>query len=134
VNSDPQGADIYVDDKFVGNTPSTLELTQGNHAMRVEASGYEPWVRELQVGAGNEVDTSAETEIEEMRPCTPIGDTVPKCPFVETSRYVQRQQSFARQLRRSLATVIADRHPFRCCLLFFGFLNEASVTLHSSIL
>ena len=55
MNSDPQGADIYVDDKFVGNTPSTLELTQGNHAMRVEASGYEPWVRELEVAAGNEV-------------------------------------------------------------------------------
>lgn len=55
LNSDPQGADIYVDDKFVGDTPSTLELTQGNHTMHVEASGYEPWVRDLEVAAGNEV-------------------------------------------------------------------------------
>jgi S1-C subfamily serine protease len=45
VASDVGSADIFVDDKFVGNTPSTLTLPAGPHKVRVEASNRAPWSR-----------------------------------------------------------------------------------------
>lgn len=49
VSSDPAGADIYVDDKFVGNTPSVLHLTAGTHQIKIQASGKKTWERQLDV-------------------------------------------------------------------------------------
>lgn len=49
VGSDPPGADIYVDGKFVGQTPSTLRLTSGSHHIAVQAQGKQTWERDLDV-------------------------------------------------------------------------------------
>jgi serine protease Do len=49
MNSDPQGAEIYVDGKFVGDTPSILPLTTGTHNIVVKAEGKKPWERNLEV-------------------------------------------------------------------------------------
>lgn len=49
ITSDPSGADIYVDGAFVGNTPSTLHLSVGEHAIRIETEGKNPWERQLDV-------------------------------------------------------------------------------------
>lgn len=57
--SDPQGADIYVDKKFVGSTPSLIELAPGSHSIRIEAQGRKPWTRVLEVTAGNKVTIQA---------------------------------------------------------------------------
>ena len=57
--SEPQNADIYVDGKFVGNTPSTLALPPGSHEIRVEAGGFKPWTRELASTAGSTVTIHA---------------------------------------------------------------------------
>src|ERR1700730_8669731 len=43
VSSNTEGADIYVDERFVGNTPSTLTLASGAHKVRVEAPGRVAW-------------------------------------------------------------------------------------------
>jgi hypothetical protein len=39
VSSEPSGADLYVDGKFMGNTPSQIQLAAGSHNVRIEASG-----------------------------------------------------------------------------------------------
>lgn len=53
IGSDPPGADIYVDGKFVGETPSTLQLAAGMHHLEVKAAGRESWERDLEVLKGS---------------------------------------------------------------------------------
>lgn len=55
------GADIEVDGSFMGNTPSVIELTPGDHVVTVKKSGYKPWERKLKV-TGGEIHLSAELE------------------------------------------------------------------------
>jgi PEGA domain len=57
--SEPPGADIYVDGKFVGNTPSSLALPAGSHEIRVEAGKFKPWTRTLDSTAGSTVTIHA---------------------------------------------------------------------------
>ncbi len=49
VSSDPPGAEIYVDGKFVGQTPSTIELPAGSHHVEVKSRGRQEWARDLDV-------------------------------------------------------------------------------------
>ena len=49
VTSETEGAEIYADGHFVGQTPSTIRLTTGAHRIEVRAAGHEPWVRNLDV-------------------------------------------------------------------------------------
>jgi hypothetical protein len=49
VSSDPPGAEIYVDGKFVGQTPSTIELPAGSHRVEVKSRGRQDWARDLEV-------------------------------------------------------------------------------------
>ena len=48
-NSNPTGADILVDGNFVGNTPSTLRLVPGRHAIEIRLTGYRTWTRTMVV-------------------------------------------------------------------------------------
>ena len=52
VKSSPDGAEITVDDKYMGSTPSTLKLTPGEHKVKLEKSGFKTWEKTLTVGAG----------------------------------------------------------------------------------
>ncbi|HTF26084.1 MAG TPA: PEGA domain-containing protein [Candidatus Limnocylindria bacterium] len=52
IKSTPAGAEITVDEKFMGSTPSSLRLTAGDHKIRLEKSGFRSWERTLTVGAG----------------------------------------------------------------------------------
>jgi len=52
MKSAPDGADISVDGKFVGNTPSTVRLQPGDHKITIEKSGFKPWERTMSVGPG----------------------------------------------------------------------------------
>jgi hypothetical protein len=49
IASDPAGAEIYVDGKFVGQTPSTIQLHTGSHQIKVKSRGRLSWTRELEV-------------------------------------------------------------------------------------
>jgi len=59
ISSTPEGADIYVDGKFVGNTPSLVQLALGSHNVHIEAQGCKPWTRVLDVTAGSKVTIQA---------------------------------------------------------------------------
>ena len=62
VKSLPDGADITMDEKFVGSTPSTLRLLPGDHAVSVQKSGFKNWERTIAVTAGGAVMVSATLE------------------------------------------------------------------------
>jgi len=52
VRSTPDGADITVDGKFVGSTPSTVRLSPGDHTVVLEKCGYKTWQRTMTVSPG----------------------------------------------------------------------------------
>jgi hypothetical protein len=62
VVSVPDGADIEVDGSFVGNTPSDVQTTEGDHLVSVKKSGFKDWQRKLKVTAGSSVHLNAELE------------------------------------------------------------------------
>jgi len=49
VSSVPDGADVYIDGKFVGNAPETLKLSTGPHSVRLTAEGRKDWERSIEV-------------------------------------------------------------------------------------
>lgn len=62
VVSTPDGADIEVDGTFVGNTPSDLQLGEGNHTVTVKKTGFKDWERKMKVTSGSNVRLSAQLE------------------------------------------------------------------------
>ena len=62
VKSTPDGAEITVDGKLVGNTPSTLRLAPGDHTILVEKSGMKSWQRTIAVSAADAVTLDAKLE------------------------------------------------------------------------
>lgn len=62
VQSDPVGADIYMDGQMVGQTPSTFDVPPGDHQVNVTLSGYTDWVRRVHVLAGSTINLSAKLE------------------------------------------------------------------------
>ncbi len=55
IRSMPDGADITVDGKFVGSTPSTVRLPPGDHKVSIQKSGFKPWERTVSVSPGANV-------------------------------------------------------------------------------
>lgn len=62
LRSDPAGADVFLDGKFIGNTPSNLQLNAGTYNLSMKLQGYEPWQRELVVISGSETGVQAKLE------------------------------------------------------------------------
>lgn len=62
VNSNPDGAEVYVDDAFVGNASAVLKLSEGKHTIKVSIAGYKAWSREISVLAGSDVKLVATLE------------------------------------------------------------------------
>jgi hypothetical protein len=52
VKSTPSGCDINVDGKYMGSTPSTIQLTPGDHLVSIEKENWTPWQRTMAVTAG----------------------------------------------------------------------------------
>ena len=59
ISSNEEGADIFVDEKFVGNTPSTLTLPAGSHSMRVEGQNRASWSRQIDLFKDSTVNLRA---------------------------------------------------------------------------
>ncbi len=60
--STPVGADVNVDNAFVGNAPATLKLKPGKHTIKVVMAGYKDWSREITVMQGSQVNLTATLE------------------------------------------------------------------------
>jgi len=61
IGSSPVGADIEIDGKFVGNTPSSIQLAPGEYRVTVKKAGFAGWERTVKV-TGGEVKLVAELE------------------------------------------------------------------------
>ena len=59
VSSDPDGADVYLDGRFVSSTPAVLRLPPGTYKVAVKMSGYADWEREVKILQGSEVNLNA---------------------------------------------------------------------------
>lgn len=62
IDSTPPGADIEVDGSFVGNTPSDVQVSEGDHNIVVKKSGFKNWERTLKSSAGSNAHLRAELE------------------------------------------------------------------------
>jgi len=62
LDSAPSGADIEVDGSFVGNTPSVLQVQEGEHTVSVKKTGFQDWVRKLKISSGSSIHLNAELE------------------------------------------------------------------------
>jgi hypothetical protein len=62
VKSTPPGADINVDGKWMGNTPSTVQLSPGEHTVVIDKEGLISWQRTMTVNAGGSVGINATLE------------------------------------------------------------------------
>jgi serine protease Do len=49
ITSTPDGAEIYVDDKFVGNAQASLRLEAGTHTILLKSPGCTDWLRSIEV-------------------------------------------------------------------------------------
>lgn len=59
VKSSPDGADITINGKYMGNTPSNLNLAPGEYNVVIEKSGFKPWQRTMTIGQGSELKIDA---------------------------------------------------------------------------
>jgi serine protease Do len=59
ITSDPDGAEIFVDDKFFGDAPATLKLPVGTHSVVLKIPGRADWRRTLEVLKGNKTTLKA---------------------------------------------------------------------------
>lgn len=62
VKSSPDGAEITVDGKYVGSTPSTVRLAPGDHTISIEKTGFKAWQRTMTVSPGGIVTIDARLE------------------------------------------------------------------------
>ena len=60
--SDPAGAEIAIDGRYVGSTPSDLSLTVGKHDVVISLSGFAQWKRELVVSQESQLTIHAVLE------------------------------------------------------------------------
>jgi len=62
LSSLPGGADIEVDGSFLGNTPSDVQLPEGEHTVVIKKAGFKEWERKIKLTAGSSVHLNAELE------------------------------------------------------------------------
>jgi hypothetical protein len=59
VNSEPAGAEVWLDGRLVSETPATLEIPAGWHRLQVRKAGYADWMREVEILSGSRLTFSA---------------------------------------------------------------------------
>ncbi len=55
-------AEIWIEEKFVGNLPSTIKLPEGEYEVIVKKSGYRRWKRTIAVTAGSQMNVTISLE------------------------------------------------------------------------
>lgn len=54
IASEPEDAEILVNDEVIASTPATIELLQGKHDVRVKKSGFKDWQKTLHITASED--------------------------------------------------------------------------------
>jgi S1-C subfamily serine protease len=59
ITSDPDGAEIFLDDKFVGTSPATLRIAEGTHTLILKATHHVDWTRSISILKDSSVTVKA---------------------------------------------------------------------------
>lgn len=59
ITSEPAGAELFVDGEFVGSTPSKVQMTPGEHKIKVVRPGYNQWERTIKIQPNEEKTINA---------------------------------------------------------------------------
>src|SRR5208283_2229710 len=59
ISSDPDAAEIFVDGKFVGNTPATLKLSAGPHLFLLKSPSRQDYSRTVEVPKSSKLTLKA---------------------------------------------------------------------------
>lgn len=97
ISSSPAGADIYVDQNFAGNTPSTLSVPPGKHTISVKKTGFQDWVRDMNLSGGT-INLSAEL-VKGASNTTPVATQ----PQAQSAVIEQPEMSVAEAARQNRA-------------------------------
>jgi hypothetical protein len=62
LESNPTGADIELDGSFVGNTPSNVQVAEGDHTVTVKKAGFKDLERKMKVNGGSNIHLNADLE------------------------------------------------------------------------
>lgn len=57
--SSPVGADVTVDGKYVGSTPSVISMGAGDHEVEMSLAGFGLWKRDLTISTGSQISVNA---------------------------------------------------------------------------
>jgi len=58
-NSSPPGADVNIDGRFHGNTPTRISLPPGKHLIEIRLAGHRTWIRNMVVDPGSKPSVRA---------------------------------------------------------------------------
>lgn len=122
VAAKPAGARVFVDDQFVGEAPVVHSLPAGDHHLRLEHLGYEPFATRVQIKPGELLDLKTvslapvklQLGREPTAPTPPIQvvpETLPSgqaATLLEEGRALFKAQKFAEARTRLEAAVRAD--------------------------
>jgi len=92
ITSTPAGAEISVDHNFVGNTPSSVSVSGGEHVVLVRKNGFIDWEREIKVSGGTvnlTADLTPGSNKSSMVSTAVASQTSPKAPRFEMRDKVQ---------------------------------------------
>lgn len=78
VDSEPSGAEIFVDGSYVGSAPSKLILSVGDHAIKITRLGYLDWERKITVEPESAKTVNA--ILEKKQNVTPTTQPTAKAP------------------------------------------------------
>ena len=62
VTSVPEGAQVFVDGRFQGQTPAELELPEGEHSIRVRQQGFAEAIRTVRATPGHQAELEVRLE------------------------------------------------------------------------
>jgi serine protease Do len=66
--SDPNGAEIFLDENFLGNAPAKLRLPAGPHTLTLKCKDCTEWKRNIEILKGSQVNLNAELNGENVSP------------------------------------------------------------------
>jgi hypothetical protein len=62
IDSDPRGAEVYVEGRYVGTTPVRTGVQPGNRTVRLERDGYRSWERSFRLSPRETLSIDADLE------------------------------------------------------------------------
>ncbi len=61
INSDPEGASVYIDSEYKGNTPCTVRnIGLGDHTLQLRHEKYPNWEKKINIELGKELNLTAD--------------------------------------------------------------------------